>query len=145
MTPTTLVQPKRETLVVNTIPSIQLSPVIPSIPAAEPVAQQAAPAPVIPPQPTPEMLAAIRPEPPAQTLSMLPGLGESDELEEIEPVSTQKSAPGFRTSLMSEGGGELARARAIAQRLGVTSLTDDEYDVPTYLRRQQDQGISSPN
>ena len=35
-------------------------------------------------------------------------------------------------------GGELARARAIAQRLGITNLTDDEYDVPTYLRRQQD-------
>jgi cell division protein FtsZ len=37
-----------------------------------------------------------------------------------------------------ESGGELARARAIAQRLGITNLTDDEYDVPTYLRRQQD-------
>jgi cell division protein FtsZ len=36
-------------------------------------------------------------------------------------------------------GGELARARAIAQRLGITNLADDEYDVPTYLRRQQEQ------
>lgn len=33
---------------------------------------------------------------------------------------------------------ELARARTIAQRLGITNLTDDEYDIPTYLRRQQD-------
>lgn len=32
---------------------------------------------------------------------------------------------------------ELERARAIAQRLGITNLTDDEYDIPTYLRRQQ--------
>ncbi len=32
--------------------------------------------------------------------------------------------------------GELARARAIAQRLGITNLTDDEYDVPTYMRRR---------
>ena len=31
---------------------------------------------------------------------------------------------------------DLARARAIAQRLGITNLTDDEYDIPTYLRRQ---------
>jgi hypothetical protein len=31
---------------------------------------------------------------------------------------------------------ELARARAIAQRLGITNLTDDEYDIPTYMRRQ---------
>ncbi len=33
---------------------------------------------------------------------------------------------------------ELARARAIAQKLGITNLTDDEYDIPTYLRRQAD-------
>jgi hypothetical protein len=33
---------------------------------------------------------------------------------------------------------ELARARAIAQRLGITNLTDDEYDIPTYMRRQQE-------
>ncbi|MCM0605021.1 MAG: cell division protein FtsZ [Xanthomonadaceae bacterium] len=35
-----------------------------------------------------------------------------------------------------EQGSDLARARAIAQRLGITNLTDDEYDIPTYLRRQ---------
>jgi len=37
---------------------------------------------------------------------------------------------------LSTAGGDLARARAIAQRLGITNLTDDEYDVPTYMRRQ---------
>ena len=40
-----------------------------------------------------------------------------------------------------EGAGELARARAIAQRLGITNLTDDEYDIPTYMRRQQDRDL----
>jgi len=35
-------------------------------------------------------------------------------------------------------GGELARARALATKLGISSLTDDDYDVPTYLRRQGD-------
>jgi cell division protein FtsZ len=38
-------------------------------------------------------------------------------------------------------GGELARARAIAQRLGITNLTDDEYDIPTYMRRQQEREL----
>jgi cell division protein FtsZ len=38
---------------------------------------------------------------------------------------------------LAMGGSDLARARAIAQRLGITNLTDDEYDVPTYMRRQQ--------
>jgi len=36
---------------------------------------------------------------------------------------------------------EIARAKALAQRLGITNLTDDEYDIPTYLRRQQERDI----
>jgi cell division protein FtsZ len=59
-----------------------------------------------------------------------------------KPASTQpaKSAAGMVASPVatsSAEGSELARARAIAQRLGVTNLTDDEYEIPTYLRRQQ--------
>ena len=33
----------------------------------------------------------------------------------------------------------LARAQQIARSLGVTNLTDDEYDIPTFIRRQQQQ------
>ncbi|MBU6374742.1 MAG: cell division protein FtsZ [Bdellovibrionales bacterium] len=40
-------------------------------------------------------------------------------------------------------GGELARARALATKLGISSLTDDEYDVPTYIRRQQDRDLDA--
>ena len=36
---------------------------------------------------------------------------------------------------------EVSRAKAIAQRLGITNLTDEEYDIPTYLRRQQDRDL----
>jgi hypothetical protein len=36
---------------------------------------------------------------------------------------------------------ELSRARAIAQRLGITNMTDDEFDIPTYMRRQQDRDL----
>ena len=50
---------------------------------------------------------------------------------EAPPVSS------LATGIANEGS-ELARARAIAQRLGITNLTDDEYDVPTYMRRQSD-------
>lgn len=39
-------------------------------------------------------------------------------------------------------GGELARARALATKLGISSLTDDEYDVPTYIRRTHDKDVS---
>lgn len=41
----------------------------------------------------------------------------------------------------SGGGSELSRARAIAQRLGITNLTDDQYDIPTYMRRQQEREV----
>ena len=67
-----------------------------------------------PPQPTPAMLAATQPR-----------------LHEPQINAAQAMGTG------AEAGGELARARSIAQRLGITNLTDDEYDVPTYMRRQQ--------
>lgn len=65
-----------------------------------------------------------------------------------EPVSapTPPPAPSAAVSpaLSSANGpmSELSRARAIAQRLGITNLTDDEYDIPTYMRRQQDRELS---
>ncbi len=48
---------------------------------------------------------------------------------------------GGASGAPSSEGGELARARAIAQRLGITNLTDDEYDIPTYMRRQQEREV----
>jgi len=33
---------------------------------------------------------------------------------------------------------DLARAKAIAQKLGLTNLTDDEYDIPTFIRKQNE-------
>lgn len=58
----------------------------------------------------------------------------------------EEPTPGMATMVnrpMGAGaeGGDLARARAIAQRLGITNLTDDEYDIPTYLRRQQEREV----
>ncbi len=36
---------------------------------------------------------------------------------------------------------DLDKARSIAQRLGITNLTDDNFDIPTYLRKQQERDI----
>jgi cell division protein FtsZ len=52
--------------------------------------------------------------------------------------------PGITTASnddLTQVGGELARAKALAQRLGITNLTDDEYDVPTYMRRHQEREL----
>jgi cell division protein FtsZ len=52
----------------------------------------------------------------------------------LMPSKTTGNAPGGE-------GGELARARAIAHRLGITNLTDDEYDIPAYVRRPQEREL----
>ncbi len=53
---------------------------------------------------------------------------------------TSSSSSSSSIAATAEGS-ELARARAIAQRLGITNLTDDEYDIPTYMRRQQQRDL----
>ncbi len=71
-------------------------------------------------------------------------LTDSDEVHHREPASPMvASIAAMATPSIGAGaeGGELARARAIAQRLGITNLTDDEYDIPTYMRRQQEREI----
>ena len=62
---------------------------------------------------------------------------------QLESAPTANELSGLSKAPMGAGaeGGELARARAIAQRLGITNLTDDEYDVPTYMRRQKDHEV----
>ncbi len=78
----------------------------------------------------------------AQPVAELPafdqGLGEEE-----APVAANLSAManGPQQAAPAESNGELARARSIAQRLGITNLTDDAYDVPTYMRRQQEREL----
>ena len=69
---------------------------------------------------------------------------EAEALAEEAPVVAKKEAPtpaSLATGGIATEGSELARARAIAQRLGITNLTDDEYDIPTYMRRQSDREV----
>ncbi len=95
----------------------------------------------VPPQPNAQMLKSFKtpeaaaPAPKAESqlsfaeeaaTSALPGLAGSPAFGE-EPAFAADNAET-----------ELARARAIAQRLGITNLTDDEYEIPTYMRRQQE-------
>ena len=68
----------------------------------------------------------VMPEAPASSFSHAGPAGQSNSVASGIPATES---------------GELARARAIAQRLGITSLTDDEYDIPTYMRRQQEREL----
>jgi cell division protein FtsZ len=64
--------------------------------------------------------------------------------EEIElALENEAQTAGLASAPQGVGaeGGELARARSIAQRLGITNLTDDAYDVPAYMRRQQEHEV----
>jgi cell division protein FtsZ len=58
----------------------------------------------------------------------------------IEENKVVAAAPVVEEEVAADDS-EINRARAIAQRLGITNLTDDEYDVPTYMRRQQEREI----
>lgn len=103
---------------------------------SEPVVAQAQPVPSsipVPPAPNAQMLAA------AQTYQkQQPAPIVAPELQDRVEAENEQ-APGL--AAQTQAGSELARARAIAQRLGITNLTDDEYDIPTYIRRQQEREL----
>lgn len=110
------------------------------------VQQQTVPAPIqaaveapivniVPPQPNVQMVMQNQP---VQVVQPITATKAVDDVEEeftaraVVPPTSLKTA----TPTNSESNSELARARAIAQRLGITNLADDEYDVPTYMRRR---------
>jgi cell division protein FtsZ len=83
---------------------------------------------------------AMPPAPNAAMMQMQTAQQQQTQMQAQEAVVEEEqveAAPGLAAAAPTQEGGELARARAIAQRLGITNLTDDEYDVPTYLRRQE--------
>jgi cell division protein FtsZ len=101
--------------------------------------------PAEPPQPRPEMLAPQpqpQPQPVPAPMSEVPEVNMVAEVfSAVEVAPEPEAQPGLSANAAAGDGTELARARAIAQRLGITNLTDDEYDIPTYMRRQQDREI----
>lgn len=66
-----------------------------------------------------------------------------DEGEDVDGGPLTNPMPATGTPMPSSANAkhaEIARAKAIAQKLGLTNLTDDEYDIPTFIRRQQEAG-----
>lgn len=113
------------------------------VPASAPVGapsaspQSSAPAQSVPPYPNSGggvVHAAVQKAADVQSVANLSG---SDHVTVKEPPTVSGMASVTPPVAGSENG-ELARARAIAQRLGITNLTDDEYEIPTYMRRQQE-------
>jgi len=92
----------------------------------------------------PTVLSATRRDPnisePLDQVSALVGETESSlggrEKEESVPENPAQRVHFSQSS-------ELARARALAQRLGVTNLNGDDLDTPTYMRQKQDKNNSS--
>jgi len=135
-----------------------------SAPSVAPITQ--AQASVVPPQPNSEMLAAAAAI--AKSANPVPSQNYSHEAvqelaQSVAAVAAQNAhasvsnvqdsgVPSGATSpnaLLSAKGmnraatesPELLRARTIAQTLGITNLTEDEYDVPTYLRRKSEKDL----
>ena len=126
--------------------------------AAASAPAQTAATPTPPPAPTvnPALAAAMAsrrmPESPSNYCD--DGLDEEDEdLDDLRGVSrtnANASAQGTGATYKDYAsspnaanlrGTDLTRAKAIAQKLGLTNLTDDEYDIPTFIRRQQEHDV----
>lgn len=90
-------------------------------------------------------------EPPAKPEELLTPLSEpaktmlppepSEEMKAAMVKSREEKPLRDRAPVLGPEANELARARAIAQKLGITNLADDQYDIPTYLRRQQEREL----
>ncbi len=69
---------------------------------------------------------------------------DEDEEDFALPANGQAAGATFRdygSQPQAKKGDDLNRAKAIAQKLGLTNLTDDEYDIPTFIRRQQEHDV----
>lgn len=91
----------------------------------------------IPPAPNAAMIAAAPTQAPVAAPAVVAQQQSLD-------VNVNTNVDQMAKAPMGAGaeGGELARARALATKLGISSLTDDEYDVPTYIRRTHDKDVS---
>ncbi len=123
-------QPRVSVQVPAAYSAVAASPAMEALPAVQ---QPVAVAPVEdnPPQPNPQML--------AQAAAIVKG--QADDFGVSLTVDSKLSSIANGPMGAGAEGGELARARAIAQRLGITNLTDDEYEIPTYIRRQQERDL----
>ena len=150
--------PKQASATLNTSPATQSS--APTLNSPMPQTSSASSS-VVPPQPTPAMLsqtsAATATSPTASAASgpktfvgapsshVLPELDSSsdDEASDKDAAMAPSISALGAANVQPQGNenSELARARAIAQRLGITNLTDEEYDIPAYMRRQQDRDL----
>jgi cell division protein FtsZ len=125
---------KPDTLLVS--PQVQAQAqahVMSQAPAPAPVEMADAPALAVEPPPFPQ--------PPKPNAAMLAAAAAADFAASVELEEKPAFAAAPEPERAETDREELARARAIAQRLGITNLTDDQYDIPTYMRRQQDREI----
>jgi cell division protein FtsZ len=100
-----------------------------------PTAAQAAPALNLAPVPAAAQTTATTPAARMEQVEMF------NEREEAERAAAQREE-GAGARAKDARSESLARAQQIARSLGVTNLTDDEYDIPTFIRRQQQQNPS---
>ncbi|MBN21338.1 MAG: cell division protein FtsZ [Bdellovibrionaceae bacterium] len=87
---------------------------------------------VAPPEPKPEMIQGTGAQ-------VAPSFEDEMKEEAVASAATVANTVAEQPQVkVEEDGSDLSRARAIAQRLGITNLADDEYDIPTYIRRNQE-------
>lgn len=87
---------------------------------------------------------ATAPVPPAPRMAEIAALKMNDAYDdgmEGETILRPNHSIGGVSSGTAVGRPDLNRARAIAQKLGLTNYTDDDYDIPTFIRRQNEREV----
>ncbi|MGZ3733708.1 MAG: cell division protein FtsZ [Bdellovibrionota bacterium] len=86
------------------------------------------------PAPAPRMAPIARTAPPPAPAAA-PTMEQVEMFSRPAPEAPAEEGTGARTR--DARAESIAKAQHIARSLGVSSLTDDEYDIPTFIRRQQ--------
>lgn len=86
----------------------------------------------------------LLPRPSAQRMAPPPAPKAEAAAQQVEMFEEPKAAPAAQDGTGARSrdtrAESIARAQQIARTLGVANLTDDEYDIPTFIRRQQQNG-----
>ena len=76
--------------------------------------------------------------PVAPTAPVAPPANRMEQVEMFErKAEAAAGEDGLGARVRDPRAESIAKAQHIARSLGVSSLTDDEYDIPTFIRRQQ--------
>ena len=131
-----IIAPPTQPIAMSPVAEMMMAPVVETAPSIEeetPVAVEASQEDEIP-------MPAAKPNAPEQAEMFSESLLQR--ITVAEKKESRNEIIDRRTKEEEERRKELASAQEIARSLGVSNLSDDEYDIPTFIRRQQPPSVT---